>query len=96
MFETLVGAIEKSSISLFFRAELAPPPQRPVTPPPDLQTKHQEVGAFGAGGAEPAPDEIPGAARSRPVTTAPGSDIGRNDPCPCGSGRKYKKCCGAG
>jgi len=21
--------------------------------------------------------------------------IGRNDPCPCGSGRKYKKCCGA-
>jgi SWIM/SEC-C metal-binding protein len=20
--------------------------------------------------------------------------IGRNDPCPCGSGRKYKKCCG--
>jgi uncharacterized protein len=22
--------------------------------------------------------------------------IGRNDPCPCGSGRKYKKCCGAG
>ncbi len=20
----------------------------------------------------------------------------RNDPCPCGSGRKYKKCCGAG
>lgn len=23
------------------------------------------------------------------------SKIGRNDPCPCGSGRKYKKCCGA-
>ena len=22
--------------------------------------------------------------------------IGRNDPCPCGSGRKYKQCCGAG
>ena len=22
--------------------------------------------------------------------------IGRNDPCPCGSGRKYKKCCGKG
>ena len=21
-------------------------------------------------------------------------DIGRNDPCPCGSGKKYKKCCG--
>lgn len=22
-------------------------------------------------------------------------EVGRNDPCPCGSGRKYKKCCGA-
>ena len=22
--------------------------------------------------------------------------IGRNDPCPCGSGKKYKKCCGKG
>ena len=25
--------------------------------------------------------------------TRPGARIGRNDPCPCGSGRKYKKCC---
>lgn len=24
-----------------------------------------------------------------------GSKIGRNDPCPCGSGKKYKKCCGS-
>ena len=24
-----------------------------------------------------------------------GDKIGRNDPCPCGSGKKYKKCCGA-
>ena len=23
------------------------------------------------------------------------SKIGRNDPCPCGSGKKFKKCCGA-
>lgn len=25
-----------------------------------------------------------------------GKKVGRNDPCPCGSGRKYKKCCGGG
>jgi preprotein translocase subunit SecA len=24
-----------------------------------------------------------------------GPKIGRNDPCPCGSGKKHKKCCGA-
>lgn len=23
----------------------------------------------------------------------PASNLGRNDPCPCGSGKKYKKCC---
>jgi len=28
--------------------------------------------------------------------TRPGSKIGRNDPCPCGSGRKYKACCMSG
>ena len=26
---------------------------------------------------------------------ASSAKIGRNDPCPCGSGRKFKKCCGA-
>jgi len=31
-----------------------------------------------------------------PVETIRGGkdDVGRNDPCPCGSGKKYKKCCG--
>jgi preprotein translocase subunit SecA len=24
-----------------------------------------------------------------------GKKVGRNDPCPCGSGKKYKKCCGS-
>ena len=28
-------------------------------------------------------------------TIVKGKKIGRNDPCPCGSGKKYKKCCGA-
>jgi uncharacterized protein len=37
----------------------------------------------------------------RPDAAAPGAargaaKVGRNDPCPCGSGRKFKKCCGAG
>ncbi len=28
-------------------------------------------------------------------TRATSEKVGRNDPCPCGSGKKYKKCCGA-
>ncbi|OGS38292.1 MAG: hypothetical protein A2551_08220 [Elusimicrobia bacterium RIFOXYD2_FULL_34_30] len=27
------------------------------------------------------------------ITSIPGKEVGRNDPCPCGSGKKYKKCC---
>jgi len=34
------------------------------------------------------------AAPTAPITR-PGSKLGRNDPCPCGSGKKWKKCCGA-
>ncbi|HOY84715.1 MAG TPA: preprotein translocase subunit SecA [Candidatus Syntrophosphaera sp.] len=41
----------------------------------------QFSGPFDGGGAKP-----------RPVHVAP--KVGRNDPCPCGSGKKYKNCCG--
>ncbi len=31
----------------------------------------------------------------KPIPKREGPKVGRNDPCPCGSGKKYKKCCGA-
>jgi preprotein translocase subunit SecA len=40
---------------------------------------------------QPAEEVAPG--KLQPVRV--GKKIGRNDPCPCGSGKKYKKCCGA-
>ena len=38
-----------------------------------------------------------GFADGTPVAKKPATSkkVGRNDPCPCGSGKKYKKCCGA-
>jgi hypothetical protein len=39
-------------------------------------------------------DEDPESAPAQPIRRAE-PKIGRNDPCPCGSGKKYKKCCGA-
>ena len=36
-----------------------------------------------------------GEASSTSSTVVRGAKTGRNDPCPCGSGKKYKKCCGA-
>ena len=33
-------------------------------------------------------------AQKASTTIVKGPKVGRNDPCPCGSGKKYKKCCG--
>ncbi len=48
-------------------------------------------------------DDILSEERRREITNqwrqdkqAVSSKVGRNEPCPCGSGKKYKKCCGAG
>jgi preprotein translocase subunit SecA len=65
------------------------------------QTLHQTASAFGgvpasvSDGSKPS-DVVSEAAaateKARPVRTGP--KVGRNDPCPCGSGKKYKNCCG--
>ena len=71
------------------------------------QTLHQTTSAFGggtttasSGGAQPKGSDVvseaaaaqEAQAKARPVRTGP--KVGRNDPCPCGSGKKYKHCCG--
>jgi uncharacterized protein len=39
-------------------------------------------------------DPETGTSQSHHGAVAPSGNVGRNDPCPCGSGKKYKKCCG--
>jgi preprotein translocase subunit SecA len=46
----------------------------------------QGAGDAAEGAAPPPP-------KAQPVRR--GRKVGRNEPCPCGSGKKYKKCCGA-
>lgn len=46
--------------------------------------------------AKPTGTGTDGTDKKRPVRKTTAQKIGRNDPCPCGSGKKYKKCCGAG
>jgi uncharacterized protein len=43
---------------------------------------------------EKAPANVMEWARSRDASRPPHGRVGRNDPCPCGSGKKFKKCCG--
>ena len=46
--------------------------------------------------AKPTSTSADGTDVKRPGRKTAAQKVGRNDPCPCGSGRKYKKCCGAG
>jgi preprotein translocase subunit SecA len=66
-------------------------------------TTHQATEAFGGAaaqaaqaGGKSASDMVTEAtsamAKAKPVRSGP--KVGRNDPCPCGSGKKYKHCCG--
>ncbi len=62
-------------------------------------TALEQQGRLGGGRAlaafvralHPAFEQVAGG-KPQPIER-PGSRIGRNDPCPCGSGKKYKKCC---
>jgi preprotein translocase subunit SecA len=60
----------------------AEPPKSGVAAKPDFQV-------VGAGRA------LSSAARGRAALPKDWTNVGRNDPCPCGSGKKFKKCHGA-
>jgi preprotein translocase subunit SecA len=53
------------------------------------------AGSAGPARAAAARGAVPGAAAAAAGAPAPTGKVGRNDPCPCGSGKKYKKCHGA-
>ncbi|HEX9647610.1 MAG TPA: SEC-C metal-binding domain-containing protein, partial [Alphaproteobacteria bacterium] len=69
-------------------------------PPPELtRTPEPALAAAGGNGSAPAPRRperaLAGAAAGRdPRQPQSWGKIGRNEPCPCGSGRKYKHCHG--
>ena len=84
---------------------MAPPP-RPTQPrrPPQItmsgpsSAPPSPFGAFGRGGAPPPDTPRPARTGGDDVIKQVKRDepkVGRNDPCPCGSGKKYKKCHGA-
>ncbi len=52
---------------------------------------HEDISAYQRS-VSPTGDNKPEPAKIQPVKNA--EKVGRNDPCPCGSGLKYKKCCG--
>ncbi len=82
LFEEMYAGIQQQCVSSFFHVEVSQEDARER-----LQPQQQPM-ATNKGGN--------GSGRSgggRTVRNVRGKKVGRNDPCPCGSGKKYKKCC---
>ncbi|MBG56515.1 MAG: preprotein translocase subunit SecA [Deltaproteobacteria bacterium] len=86
MFSDLMNRIELEAISTFFKLTIAQPiaEPEPNSLSQDMEFIHGKV-------EEPAEAR---AKNKKPQPVRAQASIGRNDPCPCGSGKKYKKCCG--
>jgi len=99
LFQKLLGTIKASAVETVMRAE---PSIRQTTAPTDLPEQkmsggqegsnlHQLAGAGPAKEGQPAQPKEAATTNNEPIKNV-NKDIGRNDPCPCGSGKKFKKC----
>ena len=83
MFEEMEAAIQDQIASLIYHVAIVAQEEQKVQD--RLQTAQASHG-----------DEVSPAETQKKLKDADGKKIGRNDPCPCGSGKKYKNCCGRG
>lgn len=109
MFDMMIKSIQEDTVRFCFNVTVQTDTRRRQVVSMGVGVKQDAAGAgmatgadMGAGGgiaANEAPQGLPQAAKvppreekPQPVKKEP--TVGRNDPCPCGSGKKYKKCCG--
>ncbi len=103
LFEAMIEDIRRSVASTLFLVRIQKQEERAIRPVVSGgETKHEELGQFGgtqvaqSAKAQATPGAMAQGAAPRNATvvrTYP--KVGRNDPCPCGSGKKYKHCHGA-
>ncbi|MEW5907532.1 MAG: preprotein translocase subunit SecA [Elusimicrobiota bacterium] len=86
MFERMLARVRDQMVEYVFRVQL---------PPVVRRRPEMEPQAAPSGGGAPARPPAAAAARKQENKFS-NLKVGRNDPCPCGSGKKYKKCHGAG
>ncbi len=96
MFEGMIRAIQEEVVRGIYMTRVVAPPRRRAAygQAAAVRPRLQEplpAGDTAASGEAAAAGKAP--AKRQPVTA--GEKIVRNAPCPCGSGKKYKKCCGA-
>ena len=93
MFEEMLDTIEDRVTGIIFRIHLeAGARARNVWNV--SQTSHDEVGQFAMAEQQRAADQAPQGDVKVKQIKLDTPKVGRNEPCPCGSGKKYKKCCG--
>jgi len=103
MFVEMMERIKDEVVELVFRMQIIEQKEvRGVFTSLPQKTEHKEFSGLSpqarrqAEAEAPTSEEEPGASavlKPEPVRVE-GPKVGRNDPCPCGSGKKYKKCCG--
>jgi preprotein translocase subunit SecA len=85
VFEDMVDRVRTSVTELLFRMQVARDAAPEAAPrPAPAPAPRRNAGVALSRGAAP---------ERRPETARAGQKVGRNDACPCGSGKKYKKCC---
>ncbi len=87
LFSSLMDRISHEAVSTFYKLTIAHPVSEPVRP-----TQPEQEMEFLHGAEVEASESRPKRKKQQPVRARP--TVGRNEPCPCGSGKKYKKCCG--
>ena len=79
LFQEMISRIKEETLGILYRIQISEPQNIA-----DLQQPKEQKLVFSSGD-EPA--------KKNPVKRTE-KKVGRNAPCPCGSGKKYKKCCG--
>ncbi|MCI7056279.1 MAG: preprotein translocase subunit SecA [Selenomonas bovis] len=103
MFEEMEGAIMDQIASLMYHVSIVTPEQQQAMQAEAQKRRAEQEIAKQRGQLQDHlrsaqashGDEVSAAeAQKKAPLTADGKKVGRNDPCPCGSGKKYKNCCG--
>jgi preprotein translocase subunit SecA len=96
MFEAMEARIARDTLTFLMKVQVAVEAER-VAGAGDLSEMPLARSGDGRSRREPtmAPARGLRAAGAPAMAPAMKAKVGRNDPCPCGSGKKYKKCCGA-
>lgn len=97
IFYDMIASIKTEIASRVFRVKVQKEAPRQGPQVRQMNTQHSAVEAFNGATARQAANSSPMAQQRQgdSVTVVRSTPkVGRNDPCPCGSGKKYKQCCG--